>query len=161
MKRFSYKKIDRENPDYVTYSQGFAAVIKADSVTGDKKLVLKAPVWYANQLNKFKEGENVTLLIHNRKPKRSEAQNNYYWGAFLPLISQETGEQDIDALHELFKGLFLTTGIKQVLGKPVRKKKSTTTLNKAEFSEYIMKIEAETGVAAPPTESYGLDPLSR
>lgn len=148
----------KENPDNVTYSQGFAAVIQPDPA-GGKKLVLKSPRWYAHQINKFKEGEEVTLMIHNRKAKRSEQQNAYYWGVYLPIISKETGEQNIDRLHELFKGMFLTTGVVKVLGKPVRMKKSTTELNKVEFSEYIMAIAAETSIEAPPTENYGLDPL--
>lgn len=148
------KNRDKENPDSVTYSQGFAAIIKYDSTTGGKKLVLNSPKWYANQLQKFKDGENVTLMIHNRKPKRSEQQNRYYWGVYLPLIAEKTGEQNIDRLHELFKGLFLTSAVVQVLGKAVRMKKSTTQLNKVGFSEYIMAIETETGVAAPPVEDY-------
>jgi hypothetical protein len=32
--------------------------------------------------------------------------------------------------------------------------KSTTSLSKSEFSEYIEAIEAETGVMAPPTINY-------
>ena len=43
--------------------------------------------------------------------------------------------------------------------KKVRKKKSTTELGVGEFCEFIMNIEAETGVAAPPTENYNLAPL--
>lgn len=155
------RKIDKENPNFVSYSQSFAAVVVPDD-HGGKKLKIRSLPWYQNQVNKFRENEEVTLMIHNRKPKRTEAQNNYYWGVYLPLISRETGEQNLDALHELFKGLFLSMGIQKVLGKPVRMKKSTTALSKFEFSEYIMAIEAETGVAAPPTENYyGLDPIVR
>ena len=135
-------------------SQTFAAIIKIDHNVNhlERKLIVKSPRYYQHQLNKFKEGEEVTLEIHNKKPKRSEQQNRYYWGVYLPLIANETGERNMDRLHELFKGLFLTKEVVQVLGKPVRMKKSTASLSKSEFSEYIMSIEAETGVMAPPTE---------
>ncbi len=106
-----------------------------------------------------KVDEEVTLVIHNKKPKRTEQQNRYYWGVYLPLIAEETGEHDLDRLHELFKGKFLTQGVVEVLGEKVRMKKSTTELAIQEFSAYIMDIEALTGVKAPPTESYGLESL--
>lgn len=143
----------------VTRSQPFAAVIRKSKVDGKSTLVVKSPTWYHHSLNKFKDGEEVTLEVHTRKPKRTEQQNRYYWGVYLPLIAKETGEGDLDALHELFKGKFLAEGIVEVLGQKVRKKKSTTELGVAEFSEFVMNIEAETGVAAPPTENYNLVPL--
>ncbi len=147
----------KESPDTITYSQSFAAVMKFRD--GKRVPIVKSPRWFHHQMNKFKEDEEVTLMVHNRRPKRTEQQNRYYWGVYLPLISKETGEADLDALHELFKGKFLTEGVVEVLGQKVRKKKSTTELGVAEFSQFIMDIEAETHVAAPPTENYGLDPL--
>ncbi len=138
----------------VTYTQSFAARITKDGIIS--KLAVKSPRFYQHQLNKFRDGEEVTLVIHNQKPKRTEQQNRYYWGVYLPLISEKTGEQNIDRLHELFKGMFLTEGVVEVLGKKVRMKRSTTELSIAEFCDYILKIEAETGVEAPPTENYGL-----
>lgn len=159
MKKKVTKKADKtkEKPEGVTYSQSFAATIKKDGVRGI--LVVKSHMWYQNQLNKFKEGEDLTLIIHNRRPKRSEQQNRYIWGLYYPLIAQETGEHNLDRLHELFKGMFLSEGVVDVLGKKVRMKRSTTELSVSEFCEYIMNIEAETGVAAPPTENYDLAPL--
>lgn len=142
----------------ITYSQPFSAVVESDS-HGGNRLAIQSLAYYKNQVNKFKVGEKVTLEIHSRKAKRSDAQNRYYFGIYLPLVAQETGERNMDSLHELFKGMFLTTGIIEVLGKQVRIKKSTTSLSTSEFTEYIMSIEAETGVAAPPTENYDLPPL--
>jgi len=155
------KKQPRQAKDSasITRSQPFAARIGVaeDGVT--KKLVVASKAWYQHSLNKFKVGESVTLEIHNRKAKRTEAQNRYYWGVYLPLIAKETGEHNLDRLHELFKGKFLTQGVVEVLGQKVRMKKSTTELGVGEFCEFIMNIEAETGVAAPPTELYELIPL--
>lgn len=150
------KKAPRQAKDSasITRSQPFAGRIVEEN--GEKKLKMESMAWYRHQLQKFKVGEIVTLEIHNRKAKRTEAQNRYYYGVYLPLIAKETGEQNIDRLHELFKGKFLTQGVVEVLGQKVRMKKSTTELGVGEFCEYIMAIESETNIEAPPTESYGL-----
>lgn len=150
----------KEKPEGITYSESFAAVIK-ENASGRKELVVGSPAWFHTQVNKFRVGEKVTLMIHNRRPKRSEQQNRYYWGVYLPLISDETGEKELGRLHELFKGKFLTNGVVEVLGEKVRLKKSTTELGVGEFCDYIINIEALTGVAAPPTENYGLKPLDK
>lgn len=143
----------------VTRTQPFAASIRASKVDGKKTLVVDSKDWYQHQLNKFPEGTKVTLEVHTRKAKRTEQQNRYYWGVYLPLIARETGEGDLDALHELFKGKFLSKGVVEVLGQKVRKKKSTTELGVGEFCEFIINIETLTQVAAPPTENYDLAPL--
>lgn len=143
----------------ITRSQPFAAVIRKSKVDGSAALIVTSKRWYQHNLNKFQDNENVTLEIHNRRPKRTEQQNRYYWGVYLPLISQETGERDLDALHELFKGKFLSEGITEVLGEKVRKKKSTTELGVGDFCQYVLDIEELTGIAAPPTENWELAPL--
>lgn len=137
----------------ITETKDFAGKI-VEGEDGKRKLEILAPTWYQHQLNKFKVGEKVSIYISNRKPKRSEAQNRYYWGVYLPLIAQETGERNLEKLHSLFSGMFLTEGIYTVLGNQVRIKKSTTELGKSQFSAYIMDIEAETGIIAPPTENF-------
>ena len=142
----------------ITYSQPFSAIVEADP-NGGNRLAIQSQAYYKNQVNKFKVGEKVTLEIHSRKAKRSDAQNRYYWGVYLPLVANETGERDLNNLHELFRGKFLTTGIIEVLGEKVRVKRSTTELSSSDFTMYIMDIEALTGVVAPPTENYDLPPL--
>lgn len=139
----------------ITYSEPFSAVIEKGP-DGRNKLSVTSKVWYQHQLNKFKPGTKVTLEIHNRKPKRTDAQNRYLWGVYYPLIAKETGNHNIDALHSLFTGLFLTEKVVEVMGRKVRIKKSTTMLGVGEFCEYVMDIESETGVEAPPTENYEL-----
>lgn len=142
----------------VKFTNNFGAKIVI--VDGIPKLAIKNKSYYLNELKKFSDGEDVSLLITNKKPKRTEQQNRYYWGVYLPLISEETGEQDLVRLHELFKGKFLTTEIIEVLGEKVRIKKSTTDLSIAEFCQYIMNIQELTGIIAPPTENYGLESLT-
>lgn len=146
----------KERLDTVTRSEQFAATIKKSADHVGNILIITSRAFYQNQLNKFRDGEKVTMVIHSRKPKRTEQQNRYYWGAYIPLIAAETGERDYDALHELFKGKFLTKGIKEVLGEKVRIKGSTTDLDIAEFSAFIMAIEEFTGIQSPPVENYDL-----
>lgn len=143
----------QEGNSSITETKDFAGKIVMGA-HGKNELKINSEIWYQHQLNKFRVGEKVSLYISNRKPKRSEQQNRYYWGVYLPLIAKETGERNIEKLHSLFSGMFLTEGIYTVLGKQVRIKKSTTELSKSEFSEYIMDIEAETGVLAPPADNF-------
>ena len=138
----------------VVETKDFRGKIVLDPKTGRQKLEILSAMWYQHQLQKFKLNDTVTIYISTRKPKRTLAQNAYYWGVYLPLIAKETGEHDIEALHLFFTGKFLTTELKEVFGQKVRVKKSTTSLSKSDFSEYVMNIEAETGIKAPPTENY-------
>lgn len=153
----SNKSKKPHTPENLTYSQPFSATVIKSKSTGLASLELYSQQYYQHQLNKFDEGEKVTLTISNRKPKRSLQQNSYYWGVYLPLIASETGERNLDRLHELFKGKFLTEGIVEVLGEKVRIKKSTTKLSVSAFMEYVMAIAELTGIQAPPMENYLYD----
>lgn len=143
-------------------SQSFSGEIMGELTSMNKKLRLISPDFYQTFLNvKCSVGEKVTVTITTKKPGRTESQNRYYWGVYLPAIMAETGEDDIYALHELFKGTCLDGEIKMVLGKPVRIKKSTTELSVSEFNDFVLNIEKMTGVLAPPTESHDLAPMHR
>jgi len=145
------KKVKKtEDKEKIIYTQNFAGVIKRGP--DGNKLIVKSQRWYQHQLNKFRDGEKVSLMLHNEKPKRSDAQNRYLWGVYYPIISKETGERNLDRLHSLFKGMFLTEAVVEVLGKKVRMTKSTTNLSRTAFSEFINSIETETGIEAPPVE---------
>lgn len=141
----------------ITKIESFAATIKRVGIVN--RLVIVHQVWFQNYLNKLKDGEYVSVSISTRKPKRTIQQNRFYFGVYLPLIAEQTGEGDIERLHELFKGKFLTREIVEVLGEKVRIKKSTTELSIGEFCDYILAIESFTGIEAPPTENWDLDPL--
>lgn len=152
-KKKSNTRTKRDDRPQIIDTKDFGAKIIKNK-DGRNELKINSQVWYNHQLSKFKVGEVVTLYISNRKPKRTQQQNRYYWGVYLPLISKETGERDLDALHKLFTGKFLSNGIKEVLGEKVRMTKSSATLTISEFMEFIMSIEGETGIEAPPTENY-------
>lgn len=102
-------------------------------------------------LNQF-EGKKVTLKVEDKKPRRTDQQHRYYW-VYLTHIAEQTGH-DKEDLHELFKGKFLSTGIKDIFGERVRSKVSTKSLSVGRFVEYIMEIEDFTGIEAPDTRDY-------
>lgn len=136
---------------YTQTSRPFAAEVVLDEEK-HKRLKITHELYYRHEVSKFKAGEIVTLVITNKKPKRTLAQNSYYFGVYLPMIAAETGESDIDALHTFFKGKFLTKGIKRVLGHDVRITGSTADLSAGEFSDYIANIYQLTGIMPPPVQ---------
>lgn len=140
-----------KNLNYTFETRSFDALITREGAR--TWFTVLHPEYLATELNKFKEGERVSVYVTNKKPKRTEQQNRYYWGVYLPAIAAETGN-DVDDLHALFKGLFLSKGIAMVLGHKVRKAKSTTELSTGKFLEYIQRIEQLTGVMAPPTDEF-------
>jgi len=152
-KKQKHTRTQREFASEVVETKDFNAKVVLDN-EGKQMLKILAPVWYRHQLQKFRLGETVSLYVSSRRPKRSLQQNRYYWGVYLPLVAQQTGEPDLERLHKLFSGKFLTESIVEVLGEKVRMVKSTASLSKNDFSEYIMAIEADTGVEAPPTANY-------
>ena len=107
---------------------------------------------FSNWLTQWNDKE-VLIEISEKKSKRSDEQNRYYWGVYLPLISRETG-YTVDEIHEWAKGTCLPTEIKEIFGDKVRIKKSTTKLTKGQFVEYIINIEQRTEIQAPDTTEY-------
>lgn len=98
------------------------------------------------------EGKKVAVEITEKKSTRSQQQNSYYW-VYLQVIARETGHST-DDLHELFKGKFLSKGIKEIFGEKVRSKVSTTNLSVGRFVEYLMEIEELTSIPLPDTTDY-------
>jgi len=104
-----------------------------------------------------KDHEGKRLRIEHVEPKRSLSQNNYYW-FYLGVIEMETGNLASD-LHEFFKQKLLPPKYITVKGRErahtLKVPRSTTSLTKAEFVDYITKIEALTDVPAPDPEEAG------
>lgn len=82
------------------------------------------------------EQQRVEVIIRKPKTKRSDLQNNYYWGVVLEILSKELG-YDQDELHEILKYKFLK--IESTLG--MEYIRSTTKLTTGEFEEYLEKIK--------------------
>lgn len=94
-------------------------------------------------------------MVTDKAPTRSHARNRLYW-LYLTLIEEETGNGR-DALPEHFKREYLKLPPHSIT-KPdgtqveVQLYRSTTTLSKAAFSEYMQKIERDTRVLIPEGE---------
>lgn len=133
-----------------TTTQLFSGEIKQKN---DKKVIAwNSPDFVRFQIEKFTVGTKITAYLSSKKPTRSLLQNNFYH-LYKKLIADETGG-DVEALHALFKGKFLSKGICEVYGEKVRVVKSTTELNKSEFVEFMLRIEELTEIPIPSTEEW-------
>lgn len=92
------------------------------------------------------DGKDLILTIEHKRAKRSDSQNKFYWVAIIPIM--QAGFKDLghrltrEQTHEFLKDKFLE-------GKPMASKegvymghydKTTATLNKSEFADYIAQI---------------------
>lgn len=117
------------------------------------RIVVKADRYMRFWLkNNAKTGDEGSMRLELRRPKRTALQNAFYW-LYLDLVSLSSGHT-VKELHNWAKGAFLTTGITEVFGHKVRSVKSTTDLNRSEFVEYLSRIEEATGVPIPDTKPF-------
>lgn len=98
------------------------------------------------------EHKGKILRIEPDINTRTLSQNKLYW-LFLEKIEFETGSNSND-LHEFFKRTLLPPKFIKVLGREIKIPKSTTELKSNEFSDYMDKISAETGVEIPDSQKY-------
>ncbi len=96
------------------------------------------------------DGKKIVQNLNLDKAKRSLDQNSLYW-LYLGVIANETGHTE-EELHRIFKGLFLPKKPVVLKGKTYMLAGSTSELNKPQFSEYMMRIAAETNVPIPDTK---------
>lgn len=108
--------------------------------------------------NEFlKDNEGKIVQVSKYVPIRSNQQNNFYW-LYLGMIESETGN-NADDLHEYFKRKYLKPEFIEVFGNEVKIPGTTTKLTKADFTDYLDRICAESGVAIPdPTKLEGYIP---
>lgn len=109
-----------------------------------------------NNIKKFNEflatqkDQIVEIRIRKWRTKRSLQQNALYW-MWLQVIAQDLG-YDTEELHNSFRAMFLIDR-----GKKIPLVRSTTTLNRMEFTQYLDKIEREASqldIVLPQPEEY-------
>lgn len=94
-------------------------------------------------LNSLPDGYYVERI--EARNKRSGRQNSYYWSVVVPMVYQGLREAGFDAVrnledaHEVMKNLFLKIR-EERNGVVIERVKSTTELNKEQFSEYLEHI---------------------
>ena len=125
---------------------------KIVEIAGHRKLEITTRTLYERILKTLKLG-NVVLTIKPEHAQRSIQQNRFYW-LYLGVISEETGD-DRNSLHEFFKRKFLPPEYITHFGETIKIPNITTNLSKSEMVEYMMRIEALTGVPVPDPEAAG------
>ena len=148
--------MSKYNPTY--QSQQFLGKVVLDPTTNKKRVQMLAPINYQAFLEiHTKVGDEVTMNISSKRPKRSLAQNNYFH-LYLSLIGLSSGHT-VEELKAWVKGKFLSKGITEVFGSKTRVVKDTSALNILEFIELLERIEDTTGIPLPNTEPF-LKPLT-
>lgn len=90
-------------------------------------------------------GKNVVIKFERKGSKRSSPQNRYYWGIVIKEITlrlRELGHQWLtdEDVHDMMKLKFNYEQIVSDQGEVLELPKSTTTLTKTQFAEYVDNI---------------------
>ena len=103
-----------------------------------KNGVLKIPVGVHKSIRQEFKGKNLELemVFKKQTTPRSLEQNSYYWKCIVNEIAKEIGD-DTESVHDALKRKFLGTEKRAGLVFT----RSTTTLTKIEFVEYIENVE--------------------
>lgn len=101
---------------------------------------LRLKEWARQHPNK-----NIVIKFERKGSKRSNPQNAYYWGICIKEITlrlRELGHTWIndEDVHEIMKLKFNYEHVVSEGGEVMELPKSTTTLTKTQFSEYVEKI---------------------
>jgi hypothetical protein len=109
------------------------------TVKGTGKITFNNQQIFVEEL-KGLDGDIVITVTEGRR-KRSIAQNSYYWGKVIQMISDYTGDEP-DNVHDFFKGRFLTDKRMIVIADEEieAEKASTTRLTTKGMDEYMEKI---------------------
>ena len=93
-------------------------------------------------------GRPLRVIVTEDEKKRTSEANRFYWGAVLTTIAEQAwvdGRQfSKDVWHEHFARLYLPhTEIVTPYGEIISRRKSTTELTVAEFSEYLRRVQSD------------------
>jgi hypothetical protein len=94
--------------------------------------------------DQLKDGKYTVEV--NDSNQRSSPQNRYYWGLMIPMVQKGIKDLGTDLskeeTHEFLKARFnYSELVNENTGEVMQVPFSTTRLNKAEFGEYISKIQ--------------------
>lgn len=121
----------------------------------DKPQVFKDLLHDLGNLHPDKEW---VVEISEKKNKRTNPQNALYW-KWLSILGDHFGYSK-EEMHEEFASRFLgMIERKTMSGKEIREPRSTTSLSKKDFSEYmdmIMAFALSENLTLPQPEHYGM-----
>ena len=116
--------------------------------------MIKNESFFSDLINQF-EGQDIVISLSKEEKRRSNKQNDWYWGVAIPLIIQEiqnnTGEKySKDDIHDwnMARAVKLQPIIKEMFDETivVYKQKKTSRMSTKEFSDFkeiIQKYWAE------------------
>ena len=103
-------------------------------------------------------GRKLIVSVKQKRAIRSENQNRFYHGIWLPIIADELGYLDPE---EVCRSLKVHLGYCKIVDDKITKKQryeveSTSDMNKAEMSDFLRKVEmfvgSEFNITLPSTE---------
>ena len=97
------------------------------------KLELEDRSAFANFISKY-EGKDLAIILKRSSLIRTGAENRYYWGVIVRMISDEMAILP-DEAHDFLKSMFLKEGV-EANGKRWEIVKSTASLSIQEFEDY-------------------------
>ncbi len=124
----------------------------------DRKLKLQNSVKsaIARWCSTFSNGSHMEIVIRKYRSKRTNDQNEYYWGVVIKILSDHFGYES-EEMHEELKLMF--NPIQSKIDPNRKIGGSTTKMNTVEFysdqDSYVERIcrwAAEQGVYIPPPE---------
>jgi len=124
----------------------FSPLFRGTVAQGELKMW--SPEGFRKHLSSLR-GE-VEVIVRKWKKRRVIEQNSLYW-AYLKMIEEDTGNPSV-YLHEYFKNSLLPHRVISLGGKKYEVPMSTTELSTIEFTNYLKRIEAETGLPIPPVQ---------
>ena len=81
------------------------------------------------------EGQRVTIEIKKFRKNRTDAQNRYYWGVVIDILSKHTGYEP-EEMHDAIKIKFMPVERAGLIAG-----KSTARLTTIEFMELIERVQ--------------------
>jgi len=94
------------------------------------------------------DGMEVDIIIKKKVKSRSNHQNKFYWGVFLPVIRDALMDlghfmSNEEQVHDLLKLKFLKyDSINEDTGDVIEVLGSTTTMSTLEFETYLTNVRA-------------------
>ena len=124
------------------------------------KLMVDKPDDFKLSLTQL-EGKDVVIIVKKAEYVRTGAENRYYWGVIVRMVSDEMAVIPEEA-HDFLKSLFLKEGV-EIKGKRYEIIKSTASLSIGDFEDYCEKVRQfsvnEMGLIIPLPNEISLDDL--
>lgn len=140
-------------------SQIFGGKIVADPGTKKNRMKLNSmPLFNIFIERTCRVGEEVSLYITNKKPRRTERQNRYLH-VYLSLVCEGNQGNTIQDLKDWIHQYHLVEKVSIIHGVEVKTCKGTSNLKIGEFCQMLAWVESETGIPLPDTEPF-LKPLT-